>query len=207
MGMLAVHVRSLREKAGITQEQLAKRVGVGVTTIINIESEYLTTPGIIILEKIAETFFVTVDDLLHSISPDVGERSKMVHIVSSISSKNPNIEISKIVETEFIDRDDMRGFEYIGVKMPDKAMIEEAIKENANVIIRRYDHIENGDIVAAAYNDHDAVVRLYYRKGNKIVLKAANSSGLYPDIVLDTEKDKFVPIGRVIHWTNFAKKK
>jgi len=207
MGMLAVHVRGLRKNSGISQEQLAKRVGVGTTTINNIESGYLTSPGIKILEKIAETFFVTVDDLLHSISPDVGERSKMVHIVSSVSSKKPFLEVNKIVETTFIDRDEGRKFEYMGIKMPDKAMIEEAIKENANVIIRQKDTIQNGDIVAAVYKDHDAVIRVYYREGNKVILKAANSSGLYPDIVLGAVKDEFNPIGKVVFWTNFAEKK
>lgn len=207
MGMLAVHIRSLRKNAGISQEELAVRVGVGVTTINNIESGYLTAPETRLLEKIAETFFVSTEDLLHSVSPDVGERSKMIHIVSSVSSRKPFVEISKIVETTFMDRLDMRGFEYMGIKMPDKSMIEEAIKENANVIIRKNDTFQNGDIVAAAYNETDAVIRLYYREGNKIHLKSANSSGLYPDIVLDLEKDRFVPIGKVVRWTNFAEKK
>ena len=131
----------------------------------------------------------------------------MVHIFSSVSSRNPLPEINKIVETAFLDRDNMRGSEYMGIKMPDKAMIEEAIKENANVIIQQNANLQNGDIIAAVYNDHDAVIRTYYKKGNTVLLKAANSSGLYPDIVLNLEKDRFVPVGKVVHWTNFAEKK
>lgn len=207
MGMLSAHIRSLRKNAGLTQKQLGIRVGVGPTTINNIESGYLASPDIRLLERLAETFFVSVDDLLHSISPNVRERAKMVHIVSSVSSRNPNLEINKIVETTFLDRDNMRGSEYMGIKMPDKAMIEEAIKENANVIIQQKATLQNGDIIAAVYNDHDAVIRTYYQNGNTVLLKAANSSGLYPDIVLNLEKDRFVPIGKVVHWTNFAEKK
>ena len=207
MGMLSAHIKSLRKNAGLTQKQLGIRVGVGATTINNIESGYLASPDIKLLERIAETFFVTVDDLLHSISPNVGERAKMVHIFSSVSSRNPFPEINKIVETAFLDRDNMRGSEYIGIKMPDKAMIEEAIKENASVIIQQNANLQNGDIIAAVYNDHDAVIRTYYQNGNTVLLKAANSSGLYPDIVLNLEKDRFVPVGKVVHWTNFAEKK
>lgn len=207
MGMLAVHIRSLRKNAGLTQKQLGIRVGVGATTINNIESGYLASPDIKLLERIAETFFVSVDDLLHSISPNVGERAKMVHIVSSVSSRKPLVEINKIVETAFLDRTNMQDFEYMGIKMPDKAMIEEAIKENANVIIQMGATPKNGDIIAAVYNDHDAVIRTYYQNGNTVLLKAANSSGLYPDIVLNLEKDRFVPVGKVVHWTNFAEKK
>lgn len=207
MGMLAVHVKSLRKNAGLTQDQLGMRVGVGATTINNIETGYLAAPDPKLLEKIAQTFFVSVSDLLHSISPDVGERAKMVHVVSSVSSRKPFIEINKIVETAFLDRADMRGFEYMGIKMPDKSMIEEAIKENASVIIQQGATLQNGDIIAAVYNDHNAVIRTYYKEGNTVFLKAANSSGLYPDIVLNLEKDRFVPIGKVVHWTNFADKK
>lgn len=207
MGFLAVNVKALRKNIGISQAELGSRVNVGATTINNIESGYLTAPDVKLLEKLAETFFVSVNDLLHNASPDVGESTKMIHVVTSISSDNPYVEIDKIVETEFMTRDDARGYDFVGLKMPDKSMIEEAIKENANVIIKRTTSFENGDMVAATYNGHDAVIRLYYSQGDKIVLKAANSSGLYPDIVLDARKDDFNIIGIVIHWTNFAKKK
>lgn len=207
MRFLSVNVKILRNKAGITQQDLGMRVGAGATTINNIESGYLTSPGIKILEKLAETFAISVNDLLHSASPDIGESTKMIHVVSSVSCDKPFVEVDKIVETEFMSRDDMRGYRFMGIKMPDKAMIEEAIKENANVIIKLDDDIENGDIIAAVYNGHDAVIRLYYREGDRVVLKAANSNGFYPDIVLSVEKDGFNPLGKVIHWTNFAKKK
>ncbi len=207
MEMLSANIKALRKNAGLSQEKLGIRIGVGATTINNIESGYLKSPGINILEKLAETFFISVNDLLNNASPDIGESTKMIHVVSSVSSDKPFVEVGKIVETEFMDRAEMRGSDYLGIKMPDKSMIEEAIKENANVIIKQEKSFENGEIVAAAYNDHDAVIRLYYRQGDIIVLKAANSSGLYPDIVLNVQKDRFVPVGKVVHWTNFAKKK
>ena len=46
MGMLSAHIKSLRKNAGLTQEQLGIRVGVGATTINNIESGYLASPDI-----------------------------------------------------------------------------------------------------------------------------------------------------------------
>jgi SOS-response transcriptional repressor LexA len=131
----------------------------------------------------------------------------MVHIVSSVSSKRPFVEIDKIVETAFLDRAELYGYEYMGIKMPDSSMVGEAIKEGASVIIRQDAVVKSGDIVAAVYNDHDAVIRIYYREGNTVVLKAANSSGVYPDISLDLEKDRFVLIGKVINWTNYPENK
>ncbi len=203
MGMLAAHIRGLRKNAGLTQAQLATRIGVGATTINNIESGYTTSPAPHIIEALAKAFNTDSYSLLNNLSIDVGERAKLVHVVSSVSSKKPFVEIDKIVETAFIDRGDLHGFEYMGIKMPDNSMCEEAIKEGASVIIRKDAVIGNGDIVAAVYNDHDAVIRKYYKESDTVVLKAANSTGLYPDIRLDLTKDRFVLIGKVVHCTNY----
>lgn len=206
MGMLQAHIRSLRKNAGLTQKQLGMRIGVGATTINNIESGYLTSPPVKIIEALAEVFCTDSYSLLNRVSIDVGERAKLVHVVSTVSSRKPFVEIDKIVETAFIDREELHGYDYMGIKMQDNSMIEEAIKEGASVIIRQDALLRNGDIIAAVYNDNNAVIRTYFKDGNKITLKAGNSSGLYPDIILDTDIDRFIPIGKVVHWTNYPKK-
>lgn len=203
MSFLAVHVKSLRKNAGLTQEQLGKRIGVGKTTINNIESGYVTAPSMQVVDALAAAFSTDSYSLLHKVSPDVGERAKMIHVVHSISSKKPFIEISKIVETMFLDRDMLRGYEYFAIKMPDNSMIDAHICPGANVVIRQDAKIlKNGDKILAVYNDCDGVVRRYYSDGDTIILKAANDSGLYPDICLDAKKDRFVAIGKVIQWVN-----
>ncbi|MBQ8808690.1 MAG: helix-turn-helix domain-containing protein [Clostridia bacterium] len=203
MGILAAHIRSLRKNAGLTQKQLAKRIGVGATTINNIESGYLSSPAPKLLDALATAFDTDSYSLLNRISLDVGERAKLVHVVSSISSKKPFVEIDKIVETAFLDRADLHGFEYMGLKLSDNSMIEEGMRPGASVIIRQDALVKNGDIVAAIYNDSDAVIRKYYKNGNTVELKAANNSGLYPDIIIDVEKERFLVIGKVIHCTNY----
>lgn len=202
MGIFAANVRSLRKNAGLSQQQLAQRVGVGATTIGNIESEYLTAPAPWLLEALAKTFNTDVNGLLNRISPDVGERAKMVHIVHSVSSEKPFLEIDKIVETVFIDRDQLRGYEYMGIKMPDNSMIDEHICKDASVIVRQNAPIKNGDIVLAVYNNCDGVVRKYYSNGEETVLSAASGTGLYPDVRLNPEKDRLVILGKVVRWIN-----
>lgn len=203
MGMLAAHIRSLRKNAGLTQKQLAMRIGVGATTINNIESGYLSSPAPKLIDALAAAFDTDSYSLLNRMSLDVGERAKLIHVVSSISSKKPFVEIDKIVETAFLDRADLHGFEYMGLKLGDNSMIEEGMLPGASVIIRQDALVKNGDIVAAICNDADAVIRKYYKNGNIVKLKAANSSGLYPDITIDVENEHFLVIGKVIHCTNY----
>lgn len=203
MGMLAAHIRSLRKNAGLTQQQLAMRIGVGSTTINNIESGYLTSPAPKLIDALAATFNTDSYSLLNHMSLDVGEKAKMVHVVSSISSKKPFVEIDKIVETAFIDRSELHGFEYMGLKLKDNSMSGVGMCCGGSVIIRKDAVVKNGDIVAAVYKDEDAVVRKYFKNGDIVRLKAANDSQLYPDIVLDTQKDRLIIIGRVVHCTNY----
>ena len=203
MGILAAHIRGLRKNAGLTQKQLAMRIGVGTTTINNIESGYVTSPAQNIIDALAAAFNTDSYSLLNCLSIDVGERAKLVHVVSSISSKKPFVEIDKIVETAFLDREELYGFEYLGIKMPDNSMVMEAIKEGASVIIRKDAVICDGDIIAAVHNENDAVIRTYHKNGNTVLLKAAGNSELYPDIEVDLEKDRFIIIGKVVHCTNY----
>lgn len=207
MGMLGLHIKNLRKNAGLTCRQLADRVDVGATTIKNIETGYITAPNMKLLEKLAQTFFVSVHDLLHSVSPDVGERAKMVHVAEYISCEKPFLQPDLVVETVFIDRDELRGYEYVGIRMPDNSMIDAHICPGDSVIIRQCGIVKNGDKAACVYNGTDSIIRTIYMKGNEVVLKAENSSGLYPDIRLDKEKDNFHIIGKVVRWMHSDEKK
>ena len=202
MGYLSAHIGALRKNAGLTREQLALRSGVGVTTIKNIESEYITAPAFKILEALARVFDVEPQSLVNRVSPDVGERAKMVHVAKSISGEKPFLETGKIVETVFLDRDELRGYEYVGIKMPDNSMIEDLIPMGASVIIRQDAPIKNGDMVLAVYGEKDAVVRRYFSDGKETVLVASGDKALYPDIRVREGKDRLIILGRVIRWIN-----
>lgn len=198
MNIISAHITRLRISSGISQEQLAQRIGTGVTTVKNIESGYLTSPPTIIVEKLSEVFGVTPFELMNCISFCVGEKGRMVHVVSAVSGDKPFLETAKIVETIFIDGDRYDGNEYMGVKMPDNAMIDAHICPDDSVIVRQDAVIKNGDMVLAVYNCEDGVVRRYFKKGNMVLLKAENTSGLYPDIEVDAYNDRFKVLGKVI---------
>ena len=200
MNIFGAHIAGLRLSAGISQKQLAERIGTGITTVKNIESGYISSPAESLVEKLAEVFGTDPFSLLNRISLPVSEKGKMVHVVSDISCSKPFLEVNKIVETVFIERDKYYGYEYMGVKMSDNSMIGAHICPGDSVIVRQDALVKNGDIVLAVYNDMDGIVRRYYRTDESVVLKAENSDGLYPDIRIVLGKDRFVLIGKVIKW-------
>lgn len=198
MNIVSAHIPRLRSYVGLSQAQLAKRIGVGVTTVKNIESGYLTSPPSAIVEKLSEVFGVNPYELMNCISFCVGERGRMVHVVSAVSNDRPFLEIAKIVETVFIDGDRFDGNEYMGIKISDNSMIGEHICPGDSVIVRQDAVVKNGDMVLVVCQDKDGMIRKYYRNEDKVLLKAENESGLYPDIAVDVKEERLIVLGKVI---------
>lgn len=55
-------IRQMRKTAGLTQEQLASRLGVSAQSVSKWEND-ITMPDITLLPLIAETFGISIDDL------------------------------------------------------------------------------------------------------------------------------------------------
>lgn len=197
MNLFGVNVCLMRKRIGLTQKELGERVGVGETTIQNIETGYLTSPGEGLLEKLCQAFNTTSSGLLGLTPLDVGERSRAIYVTDSISNDKPFLEVDKIVDTIFIDRDELRGYEYIGLRIGDNAMEKSRICLGDTVLVRKDAIAKNGDIVVAVYKDSDSVVRRFYKNGTQVILKSDNEK-YYPDISLDIENDRFVLIGKVV---------
>lgn len=64
MAPLREKLRSERRRAALTQEELAKRAGVGVATIARIEGGDIEEPRVSTLRKLAEALGMEPRDLL-----------------------------------------------------------------------------------------------------------------------------------------------
>lgn len=199
MGILSVNIALLRKRTGLTVKQLAERIEVGSTTIINIETGYITAPSERIISALAKVFDTTIDGLLGRTHLDIAERARMVYVVDSLDPKNPFVEYEKIIGSVFIDRDKLRGYEYFGLKIKDNSMVNRRILSGDVVIVRRDSPVRNDDIVVvAAKGREEILIRTFIKNKNKIVLKAENDSDLYEDLVFDIGQDMFKLIGKVI---------
>lgn len=61
---IAKTVKRLREKAGLSQEKLARLADVSNNTLINIEAEKQNNPTIETLKKIAKALNIPIEDLI-----------------------------------------------------------------------------------------------------------------------------------------------
>ncbi len=68
---------------------------------------------------------------------------------------------------------EMNG-EFFGLKVQGDSMIEAGINDGDTVIVKKADTAENGKIVVALIDDHEAMLKRIRRKGKTIALESAN---------------------------------
>ncbi|WP_417676474.1 transcriptional repressor LexA [Pseudodonghicola sp.] len=64
--------------------------------------------------------------------------------------------------------------EHYALEVKGDSMIEAGINDGDVVIIREAEDAQNGDIVVALVDDHEATLKRFFRKGRSIALEAAN---------------------------------
>ena len=64
--------------------------------------------------------------------------------------------------------------EFFGLKVQGDSMIEAGINDGDTVIVKRADTAENGKIVVALIDDHEAMLKRIRRKGKTVALESAN---------------------------------
>ena len=66
--------------------------------------------------------------------------------------------------------------EYFGLRVQGDSMIEAGISEGDTVIVKKTDTAENGKIVVALVDDHEAMLKRIRKKGKTVALESANKN-------------------------------
>ena len=134
--------------------------------------------------KLPET--ASANDIYNNFSPSV--------IKGGLDEKNPNIDDTEIpvlgkiaagTPVEAIQNEVARiplpnnlekNGEYFGLKIQGDSMIEAGINEGDTVIVKKTDTADNGKIVVALIDNHEAMLKRIRRKGKTIALESANKN-------------------------------
>ncbi len=132
--------------------------------------------------KLPET--ASANDIYNSFSPSVikggldentsSTKDTDIPVLGSIAAGTPieaiQNEVTRIPLPENIEKNG----EFFGLKVNGDSMIEAGINDGDTVIIKKTDSAENGKIVVALIDDHEAMLKRLRRKGKTVALESAN---------------------------------
>jgi len=134
--------------------------------------------------KLPET--ASANDIYNSFSPSVikggldvadsnGQESD-ISVLGSIAAGTPIEAIQNEVSRIPLPANIEKNGEYFGLKVSGDSMIEAGINDGDTVIIKKTDTAENGKIVVALIDDHEAMLKRLRRKGKTVALESANKN-------------------------------
>ncbi len=133
--------------------------------------------------KLPET--ASANDIFNSFSPSVikgglddqnNEDTTEIPVLGKIAAGTPveaiQNEVSRIPLPENIEK---KG-QFFGLKVQGDSMIDAGINDGDTVIVKKTDTADNGKIVVALIDNHEAMLKRIRRKGKTVALESANKN-------------------------------
>ena len=133
--------------------------------------------------KLPET--ASANDIYNSFSPSVikggldetnlrNKDSGDLPVLGDIAAGTPVEAIQNEVARIPLPSNIEKNGEYFGLKVQGDSMIEAGINDGDTVIVKKTDTADNGKIVVALIDDHEAMLKRIRRKGKTVALESAN---------------------------------
>ena len=134
--------------------------------------------------KLPET--ASANDIYNSFSPSVikggldtnNQKNNVneIPVLGKIAAGTPieaiQNEVSKVVLPQTLSKNG----EHFGLKISGDSMIEAGINDGDTIIVRKTNTADNGQIVVALIDDHEAMIKRIRKKGKVVALESANKS-------------------------------
>ena len=132
--------------------------------------------------KLPET--ASANDIYNSFSPSVIKggldeedvETNEIPVLGKIAAGTPVEAIQNEVSRVPLPNNLEKNGEYFGLRVQGDSMIDAGISEGDTVIVKKTDIAENGKIVVALIDDHEAMLKRIRRKGKTIALESANKN-------------------------------
>ena len=132
--------------------------------------------------KLPET--ASANDIYNSFSPSIikggldeenlNNNDAEIPVLGKIAAGTPVEAIQNEVARIPLPANIEKNGEYFGLKVQGDSMIEAGINDGDTVIVKKTDTADNGKIVVALIDDHEAMLKRIRRKGKTVALESAN---------------------------------
>jgi len=132
--------------------------------------------------KLPET--ASANDIYNTFSPSVikggldkeryNDKNIEIPVLGKIAAGTPVEAIQNEIARIPLPGNLERNGEYFGLRVQGDSMIEAGISEGDTVIVKKTDTADNGKIVVALIDNHEAMLKRIRRKGKTVALESAN---------------------------------
>ena len=189
-------IKNLRQALGISQVELADRIGVSKQTLYKYENGIITNIPSDKIEAIARVTCTTPADIMGWESSVESSSGRRIPVYGRVAAGIPIEEIQDLRDYEEIP--DFWTGEYMALRVKGDSMLPR-IADGDVVIVRVQSDAESGDVVVAQVNGCDATVKKLIKHQNGITLQAYNPA--YDPMFFNEEEQMSVPvriIGKVV---------
>ena len=206
--MFSENLKFLRERFGMEQIDLAKKLGRKSSSSISEWEKGKYTPKMATLKQIAEIFNVNIDDLMKKDLKNPTDEViqplpvREIPIVSQISAGLPIYAEENILEHTYIATKKLNSNkEIFGLRVNGDSMDKE-FRDGDVVIVEKDAVVENGQIAVVQVNGYNATVkRVRYEKDRIILIPESNNPAHYPQVY--SQDDEVKIIGKVVSSQKF----
>ena len=134
--------------------------------------------------KLPET--ASANDIYNTFSPSIikggldqkksNNKDREIPVLGKIAAGTPVEAIQNEIARIPLPSNLEKKGEYFGLRVQGDSMIEAGISEGDTVIVKKTDTAENGKIVVALVDDHEAMLKRIRRKGKTVALESANKN-------------------------------
>lgn len=206
-------IKALRQRKGLSQEELGKLVGVKRAAInkyetglvVNLRRDMIqklanalnTTPTVIMGFEDEEGNILNFSSNLEKLQP-----MNKVPLVGQIACGTPILAEENI--TDYIDLPAHIRADY-ALTCKGNSMIDAGIRDGDVVYIRQQPEVENGQIAAVIVNDdNEATLKRFYRIGDTVTLNPANPD-VAPKVFVGDDINNIRIVGLAVAYTHVLK--
>lgn len=160
-------IKRLREEKGWTQEELGKLIGVQKAAIQKYEKGYVENikrPNIMIL---AEALGVTATYLMCLDESAPASGTRLLPVLGVVRAGAPLFAGENVIGEAYANVSDTKNGDYFYLRVTGDSMTGSRIQEGDLVLVKKQNHIENGQVAVVMVNSEEATLKRVYAQGGR----------------------------------------
>lgn len=199
---LGKKIRAHRDELGLTQAELADKLGLTYSSVSQWESGR-ATPRTPILRQLADLFGTTVADLMgetpEPVRPNGAQYVTLPVLVAGHAGEfTDEFGPDEVADVPISVLERVNDPDAYLMRVRGSCM-NRRFADGENALLSPRCEPRNGDAVAAEYNG-EMILRSYYRGASTLVLSPDSYDGGYTDIVFDDPENAEVSFRGVVKW-------